>query len=212
MQLQVNGATMLKSLNKTLQLPVHPWIIGAVPILFLYSQNFGLVIENEVPALVFWMLMVTTIGFVAAFAISRNIRKAALITSSVMVLFSLSGHFHSLLAHREPLIVWTALVLIAMAIAVAELRSIRSERFLEQVTLPLNLVAMAMILTQIAALYSHYTDPSFSQLTIRQGEAGTVRAAPNPKLQDSADRPDIYYIIPDGYSSDGWLQRRDGLR
>ena len=210
MQLQVNGATMLKSLKKTLQLPLHPWIIGAVPILFLYSQNFGLVIDNEVPALVFWVLMVTTIGYLAAFAISRNIRKAALITSSVMVLFSLSGHFHSLVAHREPLIVWTALVLITMAIAVAELRSIRSERFFEQVTLPLNLVSLALILAQIAALYSHYTVSSSGQLTIQNGEAGSASEAPGPKVQDSADRPDIYYIIPDRYPSDGWLQSAMG--
>lgn len=201
---------MPKSPTKILELPIHPWLIGAVPILFLYSQNFGLVIDNEIPALLFWMLMVTTIGFVTAHAISRNTHRAALITSCVSVLFSLSGHVHSLVAKSEPLIVWTALVLITMIIAVAELRRIRSERFFEQVSLPLNFVAFAMILAQIAALYSHYAGPSSRQLSIRNGEAGSARAAPSPKVQDSADRPDIYYIIPDGYSSDGWLQSAMG--
>lgn len=202
----MQAAKMRKAIQKILNLPAHPWLIGAAPILFLYSQNFGLVIDNEVPALVFWMLLVTTIGFVAAFAISRNIHKAALIASCCIVLFSLSGHFHSLLAFREPLIVWTPMVLIAMAIVVTELHKISNVRSIEQVTLPLNLVALAMVLTQIAALFSHYADPASSQLTIRNGEAGSVRAAPIPKVQVSADRPDIYYIIPDGYSSDGWLQ------
>ena len=201
---------MPKSPEKMLQLPVHPWLIGAVPILFLYSQNFGLVIENEIPALVFWMLIVTTIGFVAARAISRNTHKAALITSSVSVLFSLSGHFRSLLAESEPLIVWTPLVLIALAIAVAELQSIRSVRFFEQVTLPLNLVSLALILIQMVALYSNFARPSYSQLTIQGGESASAIAEPRPKVQDSRERPDIYYIIPDAYTSDAVFQSAMG--
>ena len=201
---------MPKSLEKMLQLPVHPWLICAAPILFLYSQNFGLVIENEIPALLFWMLMVTTIGFVAAFAVSRNLHKAALITSSVMVLFSLSGHLHSLLAGSEPLIVWTPLVLITMAIGVTELHRIRSERFFEQVTFPLNLVSLAMILLQIATLYSHHTYRSIERLPINGGALASPITEPVPKVKDSRERPDIYYIIPDGYSSDGWLQSAMG--
>ncbi|MCY3799362.1 MAG: hypothetical protein OXG84_16255 [Chloroflexi bacterium] len=206
MQSQVQAAILRKSTPNIFKLPVHPWLIGAVPILFLYSQNFGLVIENEVPALVFWMLLVTTIGFVSAYAIWRNACKAALITSSVMVLFSLSGHFHSLLARSEPLIVWTTLVLIATAIVVAELHKIRSERFFEQVTTPLNLVSLALILIQVVALYSRFARPSYSELTIQTGDSPSAIAAPRSKIQDSRERPDIYYIIPDAYSSDIFLQ------
>ena len=201
---------MTKSPNKILQLPVHPWLIGAVPILFLYSQNFGLVIDSEIPALVFWMLIVTTVGFVAARAVSRNVQTAALITSSVSVMFSLSGHVHSLLAEGEPLIVWTALVLIAIAIAVAELQSIRSERFFEQVTIPLNLVSLALILIQLAALYSDVARPSYSELTIQTDDLRSAIAAPGPKIQDSRERPDVYYIIPDAYPSDTWLESAMG--
>ncbi len=201
---------MSKSPKVILRLPAHPWLISAVPILFLYSQNFGLVIDNEVPALVFWMLALTTIGFVAALAISHNVHKAALITSSVSVMFSLSGHIHSLLAKSEPLIVWTALVLITMAIAVAELRSIRSERFFEQVTLPLNLVSLTMILMQIAALYPNFAGPTYSQRTIPGGESESAVAEAGPKIQDSRERPDIYYIIPDAYTSDAIIQQGMG--
>ena len=197
---------MPKSPEKMLQLPVHPWLIGAVPILFLYSQNFGLVIENEVPALVFWMLIVTTIGFVAARAISRNTHKAALITSSVSVLFSLSGHFHILLAESEPLIVWTPLVLVAMAIVVTDLHKISNVRFFEQVTLPLNLVSLALILIQMVALYSNFARPSYSQLSDQTDESASAIAEPRPRVQDSRERPDVYYIIPDAYPSDDWLQ------
>ena len=197
---------MTKSPRDILRLPAHPWLISAVPILFLYSQNFGLVIENEIPALVFWMLAVTTIGFAAAYAMARNTHKAALITTSVSVLFSLSGHIHSLLAKSEPLIVWTALVLIAMAIVVAESQKISNVRLLERLTLPLNLVSLTMILMQIAALYPNVARPSYSQRTVLGGESESAVAAPGPKIQDSRERPDVYYIIPDAYPSDAWLK------
>lgn len=201
---------MTKSPTKILQLPIHPWLIATVPILFLYTQNFGLVIENEVPALLFWMLMVTTIGFVAAHAISRNTHRAALITSSVSVLFSLSGHVHSLIDEREPLIVWTPLALIAIAVLVAELERMRSERFFEQVTRSLNLISMAMILLQIGALYSNFAGSANSRLSVQTDESASAIAEPGPRVKDSRERPDIYYIIPDAYPSDAIIQQALG--
>lgn len=197
---------MLKSLKKMLQLPLHPWLIGVFPILYLYEQNFGLVIDNDIPLLIFWVLLATTIAFVALHAASRNAYRAALITSCLSAFFSLSGHLHSLIAESEPLSVWTSTMLIMMAILIAELHKLRSDRIFEQVTLPMNLVLMAMILLQIAALYPQFTAASTGPLSMRNGEAATAGAASSPKIQDSAERPDIYYIIPDAYPSDDWLQ------
>ena len=196
---------MRKAIQKILKLPAHPWLIGVFPILYLYEQNFGLVIDEDVPPLIFWVLVATTIAFVALHAASRNAYRAALITSCLSAFFSLSGHLHSLVAEREPLIVWTATVLIVMAIVVAELRKLRSERFFEQITLPLNLVSLALILLQIAALYPHFAVTSSSQLSMRNGEAASAGATPRPKIHDSQERPDVYYIIPDAYPNDDWL-------
>ena len=196
---------MPKSPGKILLLPIHPWLIGAVPILFLYSQNFGLVIDNEVPLLIFWALVATTIAFVALHAISRSVYRAALITSCLSVFFSLSGHLHSLVAESEPLIVWTTTVLIVMAIAAAELRKLHSERFFEQITLTLNLVSLALIVVQIAALYPEIAARTSSRLSVRNGEAASAGALPSPKTHDSQELPDVYYIIPDAYPSDDWL-------
>ena len=199
------------STSKIVKLPAHPWLIGAFPILYLYSENFGLVIDEDLPLCLFWASVATTIGFFAVHAKARNAHRAALITSSVSGFFSLSGHLHSLAAEREPLIVWTAAMFIAMAIVVAELRRIRSESFFEQITLPLNLISMAMILMQVAAIYSHFAGLSSSQRSMRNGNSASTRAAPAPKIHDSQERPDVYYIVPDAYPSDLWLQSAMGF-
>lgn len=197
---------MRMSLPKILNLPAHPWLIGAFPILYLYSENFGLVIDNEVHLCLFWASVVTTIGFFAAQAIARNIHKAAIITSSVSLFLSLSGHLHSLVAERAPLFVWTTTILLAMAIVVTVLHKLRSETIFEQITLPLNLFSLAMILMQMAALYSHRSDRSIEHLPIWNDELASVFAEPGPKAQDSKEMPDIYYIIPDAYPSDIWFR------
>ncbi len=188
-----------------LRYPAHPWLFGAVPIVFLYSQNFGLVIEDEVPALVIWMLVVTTIGYVAAYGIARNSHKAALIVSSVSVIFSLSGHAHNLVAESEPLIVWTPLALIATAIMVSELQLIRSARFFEQLTVPLNLGSFSMVLVQLAALFSQFPDLTANPVSESMHNSMSTPVEFSPRLSDSIILPDIYFIIPDAYPSDAWM-------
>ena len=196
---------MTVSPKMILRYPAHPWLIGAVPIVFLYSQNIGLVIDNEVPALVFWMLVVTTVGFVAAYGIARNSHKAALIVSSVSAIFSLSGHAHNLVAESEPLIVWTPLALIAMAIVVSELQLIRSVRFFEQLTVPLNLGSFSMVLVQLGALYSLFPDVTANPVSESILNVMSSQVEFSPSASDSIDLPDIYFIIPDAYPSDAWM-------
>ena len=196
---------MRKAIQNILKLPAHFWLIGVFPILYLYEQNFGLVIDEDVPPLIFWVLVATTIAFVAVHAASRNAYRAALITSCLSAFFSLSGHLHSVVSEREPLIVWTTTALIVMAIVAAELRKLRSERFFEQITLTLNLVSLALILMQIAAIFPEIAAKSSSQLSVRNGEAASAGASPSLKIHDSQELPDVYYIVPDAYPSDDWL-------
>lgn len=59
---------------------------------------------------------------------------------------------------------------------------------------------------QAAALYSHRADRSNKVSPVQHGELSFALPEPVPKVQDSPVRPDIYYIIPDGYSSDAILQ------
>ena len=78
-------------LLKSLQIPIYPWLAGAYPILHLYSVNFGLVVDREVPIALLWVLAATTICYIAIYAAIRNGHLTAMITTTISLCFSLSG-------------------------------------------------------------------------------------------------------------------------
>ena len=197
---------MPKLPGKILHLPLYPWLVSLLPILHLYSVNFGAVIDREVPICVIWIAGATTIIYLAAYAFLRDRHQSALITSCVVLGFSLSGHIHGLFFDRAPLAAWTLIVAIVIALAVAALQRIRIRGLFAPAALPLNLIFLAMISLQMAALATNYAN-TYAKYAPQWQREGALPALENsPRVKDSNDRPDIYYIIPDGYPSDAWLQ------
>ena len=152
------------------------------------------------------MLVATTIGFIVTNAVLHNCHKTALIVSSISVCFSLSGHVHSLVFAGEPLTVWTVFVLIAITIVVTELNKVHSDGFFEHVTPSLNLISLAMILIQIVVLLTNTINASINPLQQLNNQGANGIEETSPKVHDSSRRPDIYFIVPDAYPSDAWLQ------
>ncbi|MCY4061857.1 MAG: hypothetical protein OXG53_05790 [Chloroflexi bacterium] len=191
---------------KTLHIPFYPWLAGAFPIIHLYTVNYGLVFDREVPIALFWMLAATTICYIVLYAAIRNLHVTAMITTAISLCFSLSGHLYSLIAERESLLVWTASASILAAIIVSELLKTRKDTRLEQLALPLNLIAAAMILMQVITLVELNSN-AFADRLQRSNDDGAIAAKETTtKSHDSGARPDIYFIVPDGYPSDTWLQ------
>lgn len=193
-------------LLKSLRIPFYPWLAGAYPILHLYSVNFGLVIDREVPIAMFWVLAATTFCYIAIYAAIRNSHLTAMITTAISLCFSLSGHVYRLIAERESLLVWTLMVLILAATAVFELLKMRNLKLLEQFTLPLNVIASSMILMQAITLFAQYSDTFATPLPSPLVEGAIADQETAAKIHDSSTMPDIYYIVPDGYPSDSWLK------
>ena len=191
---------------KILRIPFYPWLASAYPILHLYAANYGLVIDREVPITLFWVLAATTICCIAIYAATGNRHLTALIATAISICFSLSGHVYGLIAERESLLVWTMLVLIVMAIVVTELLKKRNDKRLEQFAFPLNLIALAMTLMQAITLFQQYSATAAIQLPDTKDEGVIAPEETAPKIYDSSTMPDIYFIVPDGYPSDAWLQ------
>lgn len=196
---------MRKTLRTLLWQPFYPWLVGAFPVLHLYAANFDQVIDREVAICLFLVLAATTTCYFASYTIQRNRYTPALITSAVSVCFSLSGHIHSLIFDRVSILLWTLVVATVCAAVVVMLRKAGAHVAYAQVTPPLNLVFLALILMQIVTLFAHYVD-SFANPLPGSTSAAADQAS-RPKVHDSATRPDIYFIIPDGYPSDAWMQR-----
>ena len=76
----------------------------------------------------------------------------------------------------------------------------------KQITPVVNVILIALVLSQIVNLASKSTSVSTIAQSLSTTSALNADNLEIPKINDSAEHPDIYYIIPDGYPSDLWLQ------
>lgn len=184
--------------------PYFPWLLALYPILHLYAANLGVVKEEEVVGAALAMLAATCIAFFITRAFGANRYQSALIVSLLGLFFSMSGHIHELALQREPLLVWTAGVLLLAALAITELPDLMTPDLVFRATPWLNLIAFLLALAQIPAIASYHFRDATAFASMLQNDGAPDDRTAGQKLPDSESRPDIYYIIPDGYSSDRW--------
>ncbi len=185
--------------------PIYLWIAGVYPILHLYAENFGLVRDSEAAHALIAMLAATTLVYLVAKPIEGNPHKRAFYLCIASLSFSTSGHLYSLFVMPRSLLVWDiASAIVVVAIIVACARFIRPHSY-ALFTRPLNLVAASLLLMQIISLLGAWADSQrFIDANSLYSQAWEERPSAQ-KIMDSADRPDIYYIVPDGYPSDAQL-------
>ncbi len=197
---------MYKTLLQVIRYPFYLWLVGIYPIVYLYSENLGLVIDREVLTSLICITVAITIAFFLTDLFVRNKHKTAFTLGLCIVFFSLSGHVYGLAFERDSLFVWTMMIVVAMVLLFALVLRAGTGRFSAQATTVLNIIVMALLATPGSALVAGFVSQSLSvPASLGQNEwAGTQPVI--PKVNDSETHPDIYYIIPDGYPSDSWLQ------
>lgn len=197
---------MFDKLRSALKQPFYVWLLGIYPILHLYSENLGLVKDREVPYVCGVMLAATTLGFLIANRVIRSRHKTAFMLSVCSLVFSLSGHVYALVFMPRSLFLWSLLLLIVLTIFLAILWRSASSKVLEPATPAFNLILLALLAIPASNIASSYVSKSINlQLISALGYTSTAHEA-TPKVHNSLAHPDIYYIIPDGYPSDNWLQ------
>ena len=198
---------MRKRLSEVLRQPFYLWLLGVYPILHLYSVNFGLVIDHEVLASLAGMLAATTLVFFLTNAVVRDKHRTAFILGIASICFSFSGHVYTLVFMPKSLFIWTLIVSIAAVFIMVVVYRRSSRRFLVHLTAILNLILLVLMISpSISVVAGHIYASSFAQMSLDNAALNTTRQD-TPKVNDSVSRPDIYYIIPDAYPSDAWLQK-----
>ena len=140
---------MKKTLYAVLRFPIYPWLLGIYPILHLYAENLGLVVDSEVIPSILLMLVGTGIAFYIFHRQVRNIHLTAIITSLCSLAFSLSGHVYVLVFMPRSLGIWTMMILIGLAFIIFALRKTRSREFFAQATPSFNLIVLALLALQL---------------------------------------------------------------
>src|SRR4051812_24944447 len=86
-----------KSTRNPLAYPLYAWGIGLYFVLYLYSQNLTLVVENEVLYVLVAVLLGITLLISVIYAITRQFLKSAAVGAIISLVFFSYGHILNLL-------------------------------------------------------------------------------------------------------------------
>ncbi|MEA2015599.1 MAG: hypothetical protein U9O59_02635 [Actinomycetota bacterium] len=187
---------------------IHPFLFGLFPVLFLYSHNIGQLKFSEtlLPSAII-LAFTAVILLLLWLVLKRNIGKAGIITSVILILFFSYGHIYKLIKefkigsfiigrHRYLMIVFALVFIIAAYFLV------RTRKELYNLTKSLNAVAIILILIPLVSI-------GISKIKTMGLEGDKGSTVVQEDIQDTdiqGDLPDIYYIILDGYASSNTLK------
>jgi hypothetical protein len=175
--------------------PFHPFLFAVYPILALLAVNISEVDSSSGWRPLLLSLIAAGLLVLALSAIFRDGKRAALVSTVILILFYSYGHVYILLKgmnidgfylfrHRTLVPLWIGL-------AVLLLRWISRKSFrAETATYAFNLVGLFLLVLPLFRM------ASFS-LQSRTAQAETNASV--LKLTAASQPPDIYYIILDGY-------------
>ena len=184
---------------------LHPAILAVVPVLYLYSSNWGQVPFSEALAPMAISLCVAMALVVALRPVLKDWRASALLVSTMLILFFTYGRLvNSLGGSRAARLVLALLYLAVLALAVWLTAKYRGA--LEKPTVIMNVVAGALLVMTVAGMVTNglRREPL---ATTWKGEVARLAASSRGEKPPAERLPDIYYVILDGYGSENVLSR-----
>ncbi len=171
-------------------LPVHPLLLAAYPVLFLYGQNLGELAPSDLVGPLAAIVLVALAALIVGAYVVRDGRRAALVVSALAAALLLYGHVAGLLGPLGVRAVvlqvgWMALIGLTAVFAIKA----GSDR-LALVTRGMNLVtALLVIVTLVSIVPAEFAraNRSAASATPIGGTAGPGR--------------DIWYLVFDRYGS-----------
>ncbi|HUP55664.1 MAG TPA: hypothetical protein VM408_09175, partial [Methylomirabilota bacterium] len=171
--------------------PVHPLLLAAWPVLFLYGQNVGELRLAELVAPLVLVTLAAALLVVIGAVVVRDARRAALIVSGLTIAVLLYGHVADLVAPlgARPWMQQIAWALSLVAVVVVALRIAPAR--LAGVTRGLNAVAAILVAVSLVTI-----------VPAELARAGPGTSAETPDIGGSQGTGrDIYYLVFDRYGS-----------
>lgn len=182
--------------------PLHPLLIAAYPILFLFGQNLGTVTLSELVLPLGLAVGAAGLGLAASTIVLRDARRAAVIVTAVAIATLAYGHGLRIaksvhLGGVVFLALWGGFVLAAIAFAFL------GRRWLASVTRALNAIAALLIILQLVAIVP-FEVRAWTTASLAPGPVGLAAASGHTTR-------DIYYIVLDRYGSARSLELNYGM-
>ncbi len=184
---------------------LHPAILSVVPVLYLYSSNWGQVPFSDALTPMALSLCVAMALVAALRLVLKDWRASALLVSTMLILFFTYGRLVNSLGGSRAVRLALALAYLAV-LALAAWLAVKNRGGLEKPTVIMNVVAGALLVMTMAGMVTNglKREPpatTWKGEVARLAASGTVSKPPAERL------PDIYYVILDGYGSERVLSR-----
>lgn len=175
---------------------VHPVVFAVYPVAFLLSQNIGDMHARESVRAVAFALAFGLVVFGAVRLVVRDRHKAGAIASLLIVVTFLYAEYSASI--WQILAVWLAVGMAAVAIAL-------SRRNWRQATLYLNVVGLLLVLSSLVTIVPYEIQRAGSDTNALATDRPLTYN--QPEHDANGQRPNIYYVILDGYGRDDILAR-----
>lgn len=164
-------------------------------------------------------LIIAALLFLIFLGLSRNLHRASLAASLSLIIFYTYGHVYQLLRNwnapdvalgRHRYLLPLAFALLSLGVWFA-LKIIKEP---DSLAVPLNLIALAMLLTPAIQILSHEVGHRSARAVVSRAAAETppVQLSMGDALfSETGPPPDIYYIILDAYGREDVLEEYFGI-
>lgn len=182
---------------------LHPVLLAAYPVLFLFAQNTA----DQLSFDPLWLPLAAAVGgglavFLVMVIVFADLDRAGIAASVVIVAFFSFGHAWNLVgetigSQAVLLAVWGGLVILGIAVAW------RLGSRARAATAPLNLLAAIPLVLTLIGLGDFAISRTLG--------GGPLPPAGGLLEADAAERPDIYYLVFDRYAGSPALERHYGF-
>ena len=184
---------------KTGNLTLHPFLFAAYPVFYLYARNSGLMPWTDVLAPLAVALAATAVLLLIFLGCLRSIHAGAALTTLALLIFTAYRPAYVSIKHLglvsdRSIIHQGLIIFVVLSLACAAFLLLRFRRNLSPLNSALNTFGLCLLLLNVWDFGA----------SILHGEGPAMRSRsasifPTVALPHSAARPNIYYIIMDGY-------------
>jgi hypothetical protein len=182
----------------------HPFIFAVVPIISLYVANIDEVDLSSIIRSLLLSILISALLFVITSVVLKDIHRAGLITSLVLLLFFSYGHLAAFIPHLDvnfPLFDFdrrvTTFAIEVLALWLVVLLLVVYKRSVFSYTLFVNITSMMFLLLLVGRIVI------FRLYNINRVSSSS--GATQVDIGSNNSSPDIYYIVLDGHAREDVL-------
>lgn len=193
-----NDTTKSTPMKSRFVFPLHPFLIAVYPVLFLIAHN-DLRFWNYAPLPILVLLGATTVVLIAIKFVMKNLFRAGLATSGILVVFFTTCPVYDFLTHTLPYIgkdmIWV-IFLLELILLILLLRLLKKE-----------LAGLTFFLNTLASLLVAFTLWGIVSNALERRGTNETESVGTGEMKKTIDRPDIYMIIFDSYAGRECLEQ-----